>query len=52
MREAVWERRTLAGSGSDSEGTTSGASAEFMVIVRVWPSDFEAVRWVVARPIF
>lgn len=45
--KAVWERRTLAGSGSGSgsEGTTSGASAEFMVIVREWPSDFETVRW-------
>lgn len=46
MGKAVWERRTLAsGSGSGSEGTTSGASAEFMVIVRVWPSDLETVRW-------
>lgn len=51
MREAVWERRTLVGEGwggvSGDEGTTSGASAEFMVIVRVWPSGFVIVRWVV-----
>lgn len=36
-REAVWERRTLAGEAG-VVGTTSGASAEFMVMVRVWPS--------------
>lgn len=52
MKEAVCERRTLAGSDSGSEGTTSGASAEFMVIVRVWPSDLEAARWVVAGAVF
>lgn len=38
---AVWDRRTLTGSGFWT--TTSGASAEFMVIVRVWPSGFVGV---------
>lgn len=51
MSVAVWERRILAGegagAGSGDELTTSGASAEFMVIVRVWPSGLEIVRWAV-----
>lgn len=42
--EAVCERRTLAGSASTGSGTTSGASAEFIVNVLTWPSDL-GVRW-------
>lgn len=37
MELAVCERRTFGG-GDGVDGTTSGASAEFIVIVRVWPS--------------
>lgn len=37
MAYAVWERRTFGGEDG-VVGTTSGASAEFIVIVRVWPS--------------
>lgn len=44
--EAVWERRTLAGEAG-VVGTTSGASAEFMVIVRAWPSGLGNGSWVV-----
>lgn len=35
---AVWERRTFGGVVT-ADGTTSGASAEFIVIVRVCPSE-------------
>ena len=39
-KEVVWDLWTLDGSvGRSCAGTTSGASAEFMVIVRMWPSD-------------
>lgn len=37
MTWAVWERHTFGGEDW-VVGTTSGASAEFIVIVRVWPS--------------
>lgn len=49
MAWAVWERRTFGGEDG-VVGTTSGASAEFIVIVRVWPSGCAGldVGWVLA----
>lgn len=37
MAWAVWERRTFCGEDGVL-GTTSGASAEVVVMLRVWPS--------------
>jgi hypothetical protein len=50
MAWAVWERRTFGGEDW-VVGTTSGASAEFIDIVRVWPFGCSGldIGWVLAE---